>query len=580
MMARKSLQDSIDEARLARATNSTRMNSMPFIGPLYNLGEDIGYVTTDQLYPRAVSVGNYVGNYVNNASDELENLLAKAKDTTAGIGRTFYDGLADVGRTAVDIAGKTPAGKVARTIAGERYDDDDMLSGLAINKRYNGEGNPNWSAYTVSDEDSLVKQREEPSLGSILDKYIEDYKNLPKTEYGVYPERGTTDIPDLEDKMDYNSNFQLNPYKSVKDWRDDSGIAYMAEINPYWAAGMGLANQVANPYKQRYFEGRADENLVEEARRAQEELRYNRDLEKEKTRRDLEKANYDMRKAALDTAYLDDVNKLKYNNSVSANKRKEEQDLLNIIKDADVLKRDDAVNFNSLAGYKNSKIVNKPFTEEVMWSWSPADKEKFNELLKARNREISSSPNQNQVDAIFEKYNGDNGLLKQMSNNARKSLLPYEAAKVFLDNGQKISYRDLYDDVSGSVSSTGLLLLDKMLGTEFGADANLDEDTKDSLESIKSDIGYNGSLIALPNNPYVLNKFYGALPAGYVNRFINNNLTPHNIVATVNRDGRIVNTYIVQNGKLLHKDGTDIDDLNYRAKKSTISDTKKAQEQS
>ena len=68
-------------------------------------------------------------------------------------------------------------------------------------------------------------------------------------------------------------SFVASAKQSVHDWTDNSGIPFVAQINPYAAAGMGFANQMANPFKQRYFESRADANEDEDARRLNYELR-------------------------------------------------------------------------------------------------------------------------------------------------------------------------------------------------------------------------------------------------------------------------------------------------------------------
>ena len=68
------------------------------------------------------------------------------------------------------------------------------------------------------------------------------------------------------------ADFKAKAKKSVRDWTDDSGMQYIANVNPYAAAGMGFANQMANPFKQKYFESRADANEEEDARRLNYEI--------------------------------------------------------------------------------------------------------------------------------------------------------------------------------------------------------------------------------------------------------------------------------------------------------------------
>lgn len=67
-------------------------------------------------------------------------------------------------------------------------------------------------------------------------------------------------------------DFKAKAKKSVRDWTDNSGMQYIANVNPYAAAGMGFANQMANPFKQKYFEDRADANEEEDARRLNYEI--------------------------------------------------------------------------------------------------------------------------------------------------------------------------------------------------------------------------------------------------------------------------------------------------------------------
>lgn len=70
--------------------------------------------------------------------------------------------------------------------------------------------------------------------------------------------------------------FKAKAKKSVRDWTDNGGMQYIANVNPYAAAGMGFANQMANPFKQKYFESRADANEAEDARRLNYEIEHQR----------------------------------------------------------------------------------------------------------------------------------------------------------------------------------------------------------------------------------------------------------------------------------------------------------------
>lgn len=98
--------------------------------------------------------------------------------------------------------------------------------------------------------------------------------------------------------------FVASAKQSVHDWTDNSGIPFVAQINPYAAAGMGFANQMANPFKQRYFEERADANEAEDARRLNYELQKDKyDDDYMKFRDKLNDSRYD--KEDLYSKYAD-----------------------------------------------------------------------------------------------------------------------------------------------------------------------------------------------------------------------------------------------------------------------------------
>lgn len=78
--------------------------------------------------------------------------------------------------------------------------------------------------------------------------------------------------PKTADVGPKEKSFKAKAKKSVRDWTDNSGMQYISQINPYAAAGMGFANQMANPFKQKYFEDRADANEEEDARRLNYEI--------------------------------------------------------------------------------------------------------------------------------------------------------------------------------------------------------------------------------------------------------------------------------------------------------------------
>lgn len=108
----------------------------------------------------------------------------------------------------------------------------------------------------TSFNDRVIEAYQKKMLGP-SDKDSGDKKQIPKTE-----------------------QFKAKAKKSVRDWTDNSGMHYIANVNPYAAAGMGFANQMANPFKQRYFESRADANEEEDARRLNYEIGRQAKLDK------------------------------------------------------------------------------------------------------------------------------------------------------------------------------------------------------------------------------------------------------------------------------------------------------------
>lgn len=115
--------------------------------------------------------------------------------------------------------------------------------------------------------DAVFNPKEDTSFN---DRVIEAYqkKMLGPSEKG-------------DDKpVSKKEQFKAKAKKSVRDWTDNSGMQYIANVNPYAAAGMGFANQMANPFKQRYFESRADANEEEDARRLNYEIGRQAKLDK------------------------------------------------------------------------------------------------------------------------------------------------------------------------------------------------------------------------------------------------------------------------------------------------------------
>lgn len=81
------------------------------------------------------------------------------------------------------------------------------------------------------------------------------------------PENAVSQPENPVDNVVKEEVFKARAMQPVQDWSDNSGIPYIADINPYAAVGMGFANQMANPFKQKYFENKARANSEEEARR-------------------------------------------------------------------------------------------------------------------------------------------------------------------------------------------------------------------------------------------------------------------------------------------------------------------------
>ena len=114
-------------------------------------------------------------------------------------------------------------------------------------------------------------------LKSLQDDYWNEISKLsrPTRKYANRP----NDIP-LPDTMDYNENYTVNPFKSVTDYTDNSYMNTLSALHPALAIGIGVSNMFTNPMKQKYFREREEYNKAEEARRKNEELRYERARQK------------------------------------------------------------------------------------------------------------------------------------------------------------------------------------------------------------------------------------------------------------------------------------------------------------
>lgn len=88
-------------------------------------------------------------------------------------------------------------------------------------------------------------------------------KSITKPENATVQPENATAAP----KSAVEEVFKAMAMQPVQDWSSNDGIPFIAQVNPYAAAGMGFANQMANPFKQKYFENKAKANSEEEARR-------------------------------------------------------------------------------------------------------------------------------------------------------------------------------------------------------------------------------------------------------------------------------------------------------------------------
>lgn len=121
--------------------------------------------------------------------------------------------------------------------------------------------------------DRVISAYQEKMLGpseKVSNKELIDAVKRDDGKRAIISEaKGSPKTIDVEPKKE---DFKARAKKSIMDWTDNSGMQYIAQVNPYAAAGMGFANQMANPFKQKYFEDRADANEEEDARRLNYEI--------------------------------------------------------------------------------------------------------------------------------------------------------------------------------------------------------------------------------------------------------------------------------------------------------------------
>lgn len=146
-------------------------------------------------------------------------------------------------------------------------------------------------------------------LKSLQDDYWNEISKLsrPTRKYANRP----NDIP-LPNTMDYNENYTVNPFKSVTDYTDNSYMNTLSALHPALAVGIGVSNMFANPMKQNYFREREEYNKAEEARRKNEELRYERarqkyldEFDRRNRLQDEAMKKYDDEQAIYNTMYSD-----------------------------------------------------------------------------------------------------------------------------------------------------------------------------------------------------------------------------------------------------------------------------------
>lgn len=381
---------------------------------------------------------------------------------------------------------------------------------------------------------------------NILDNYINGLNKLPKRTWAGIPTRGKVDAPDLEDRMDYNSNFQLNPYKSVREWRDDSGINYIANVNPYAAAGMGLANQMANPYKQRYFEERDDANKVEEARRAQEALRYERERDKETTRRELARQKYDIEKAAIDQDFNDRLTGNRYEDLKSEAERKEAIEDLGLRLQAETLKKNSADERNKLIADKNRLIRKlKDGADKQLVYKDAATKEEYNKLQEEYYDIIKNASSVEEANNAYEDF------------KTRKANVISEGAEVLipdmvLENGDKVKIKP--EDFGSWISRTSGEVLARLGNWAFGTDY-----WDGFLNWSKAKDAENEMWRLRQPGQSVLRLNVNKAPAAFKNRLSSAGLRTDMLYYTVNSRGEPVNVRAVdKSGNLVDMKGTDL----------------------
>ena len=159
-----------------------------------------------------------------------------------------------------------------------------------------------------------------------LNDYLSKYKNLPKRKYAELPTRefanraARTELPKANY---YNENYALNPFKSVTDYTDNSYMNTLSALHPALAVGIGVSNMFTNPMKQKYFREREEYNKAEEARRKNEELRYER--ARQKYLDEFDRATRLNDYARNDWLDEQNVNDIKYNDALKQSEYANEQ---------------------------------------------------------------------------------------------------------------------------------------------------------------------------------------------------------------------------------------------------------------
>ena len=185
-------------------------------------------------------------------------------------------------------------------------------------------------------------------------------KSITKPENATVQPENTTAAP----KRAVEEVFKAMTMQPVQDWSSNDGIPFIAQVNPYAAAGMGFANQMANPFKQKYFENKAKANSEEEARR------LNYEYARQKKQDDMDKELFDLQKKQ----YERDEQQRELDNMVSIEAEDVNMPYMSNIED--LVGPEKAAQIKWAVG-----VLSKPVDMTIN---TREDKIKYNELLRLR----------------------------------------------------------------------------------------------------------------------------------------------------------------------------------------------------